>query len=173
MSQPKPDANAIRSELTRLAEIAAGMLDGEVVKAVITEQAMHYVANPDPAHRFLAGDYYDVDHAAFLAVKKFLIRLERLGKVRLNASVWVAVPGREQVTVAVQNGAHHRYYQFGQGAMDTPAEMKQLFQSGQITAAPEHERLVTVLAPVRDSHDAIVAAVELTAPLDVQGPAWS
>lgn len=172
MTPKARDAEDIVAELTRLAEIAEGMLDGEVVKTIVTEKAMHYVANPDPRHRFLAGDYYDVDHESFLAVKKFLMRLERLGKVALNGSVWVPVPGRDQVTVAVQNGAYHRYYEFGQGTLDTPAEMKDVFQTGRIVAvgpAPDDKR-VTVLAPVRDSLGDVVAAVELTAPLDAPPP---
>ena len=170
-----PNVQAICDELTRLAEIAAGMLDGEQVKAIITEQAMHYVANPDPKHRFLQGDYYDVEHEPFLQTKKFLTRLERLGRIPLSGSVWVPVPGCEAVTVAVQNGPHHRYYEFGQASLDTPPEMKQVLQTGEVVAAPSRpgDRRVTVLGPVRDSLGDVVAVVELTAPLDVQGPAWS
>lgn len=169
------DAHAVREELIRLGEIAAGMLDGEIVKSIVTQKAAHYVANPDPKHVFLASDYYDVDHEAFLAAKKFLIRLERLGKVKLNGSVWVPVPGQDQVTLAVQNGAYHRYYQFGQAALATPTEMEEVLETGRLAAAPSKpdEELVTVLAPVRDSLGDVVAVVELTAPLDVQAPAWS
>ncbi len=169
------DPQPVRDELTRLAEIAAGMLDGEEVKAIITEKAMNYIANPDPKHRYLSGDYYDVDHDAFLRTKKFLTRLERLGSVRLNGSVWVPVPGREEVTVAVQNGAHHYYYQFGQERLATPPEMKEVFQAGKITSAPvgPDDKFVAVLAPVRDSLGDVVGVVELTAPLEAEGPAWS
>jgi len=174
-----PDAQAIGEELTRLAEIAAGMLDGEEVKGIITEQAMHWVANPDPVHRYMAGDYFDVDHEKFLRTKKFLIRLERMGRVRLGSSVWVRVPGTEAVTVAVQNGSHHRYYRFGQTNLPTPPAMKEAFESRQIVPVPSaagpgaKDGFVTVLAPVRDSLGDVAAVVELTAPLEAEAPSWS
>jgi hypothetical protein len=85
------------------------------------------------------------------------------------------VPGREEVTVAVQNGAHHRYYQFGQERLATPPEMKEVFQTGKVASAPvgPDDKLVAVLAPVRDSLGDVVGVVELTAPLEAEGPAWS
>jgi hypothetical protein len=175
MTDAASKAEAVLAELARIAEIAAGVLDGEEVKAIISETAMHYVANPDPEHRYLAGDYFDVDHERFLRTKKMLTRLERLGKVRMNGSVWAPVPGQDAVTVAVQNGAYHRYYQFGQGRMATPAEMKEVFATGQIRRVPpaEGDRLATALAPVRDSLGDVVAVAEFTAPLDAPPPAWS
>ncbi|KPK86001.1 MAG: hypothetical protein AMJ81_02195 [Phycisphaerae bacterium SM23_33] len=175
MTGVNAETEAVFAELARIAEIAAGILDGEEVKRIIAEQAMHYVANPDPEHRYLSGDYFDADHELFLRTKKLLTRLERLGKVPLNGSVWVPIPGREEVTVAVQNGAYHRYYQFGQERLATPPEMKQVFANGQVlrVAPAEGDRLATVLAPVRDSLGDVVAVAEFTAPLDAPPPAWS
>jgi hypothetical protein len=79
------------------------------------------------------------------------------------------------VTVAVQNGPHHRYYQFGQEALATPPEMQEVLQTGRVVASPSEpdETRVTVLGAVRDSLGDVVAVVELTAPLDVEAPAWS
>jgi hypothetical protein len=187
-------AQTIRDELLRLAEIAAGILDGEDAKAVITPLAMRYIASPDERHVFLSGDYFDVDHQTFIRIKKLLIRLERLGRIEANCSLWVPVPGKDQVTVAVHNGAHHRYYRFGLERLDTPPEMKQVFATGRCLAVPsptgapvpgggstgatgspvsESDGLVTALAPVRDSLGDVVAVLELTAPLDAERPAWS
>jgi hypothetical protein len=136
---------------------------------------MHWIAHPDPSHIFLSGDYYDVDHQTFLRFKRLLLRLERLAKVEVNSSLWVVIPGGEQVTVAVHNGVHHRYYRFGQERLDTPAEMKEVLQTGQVRAAPpsSDQSNVTVLAPVFDSLGAVSAVLELTAPLESHGPAWS
>ncbi len=174
MTDPAVRAETVQAELARLGEIAAGILDGEEVKAIITDRAMYYIANPDPQFRYLSGDYFDVDHGLFLRTKKLLLRIARLGKVQVDTSVWVPVPGTGAVTVAVQNGVHHRYYRFGQIKLDTPPEMKEVFQSGEVrTLGPDARGWVTALAPVRDSLGEVVAVAELTAPLGGPPPAWS
>ena len=175
MTDATANADALLTELTRLGEIAAGILDGEEMKRIITDKAMHYIANPDPKHRYLAGDYFDVDHELFLRTKKLLTRLGRLGKVKMDGSAWVPVPGMDVVTVAVHNGAHHRYYSFGQLQLTTPPEMKEVFDTGEIRQAPlgEGDKVATVLAPIRDSLGDVVAVVELSAPLGDPPPAWS
>jgi len=157
----------VLAELTRLAEIAAGILDGEEAKRIITETAMHYIANPDPEHRFLAGDYYDVDRELFLRTKKLLLRLERLARgVEVDSSVWVPVPGQDAVTTAVHNGVDHRYYTFGQETLPTPPEMREVFATGQIRQLPPdadgNRQQVTALAPIRDSLGQVVAVAEFT-----------
>jgi hypothetical protein len=169
------DAQMVRAELIRLAEIAAGLLDGDEIAHIIEPRAMHHIAHPDTKYRFLSADYYDVDHERFLRTKKLLLRIERLARVPVDGSIWVPVPDREAVTLAVQNGTHHRYYEFGSAQMATPAEMREVFQTGRLVDAPSRpgDPLVTVLAPVRDSLGDVVAVVELTASLDPHGPAWS
>ena len=175
MTDATANADALLAELTRLGEIAAGILDGEEVKRIITERAMHYIANPIPEHKYLGGDYFDVDHELFGRTKRLLIRIARLSAAQVSSSAWVPVPGQDQVTVAVHNGVHHRYYEFGREAVDTPPEMKEVFGIGEIRrVGPEPDRpLATALAPVRDSLGDVVAVVELTAPLEGQAPAWS
>jgi len=165
----------IRTELLRLAEIAATLLDGEDVRQIITPNAMAHIAKPDTQHRFLSADHYDVAHEPFLRVKKLLMRIERLADVLVNGAVWVRVPGTDNVTVAVHNGPHHRYYQFGTQQMAAPPEMRNVFETGEVVPAPHgpDDTHVTVLAPVRDSLCDVVAVVELTAPLDPDAPAWS
>ena len=175
MTDATANADALLAELTRLGEIAAGILDGEEVKRIITERAMHYIANPKPEHKYLGGDYFDVDHELFGRTKRLLIRIARLSDAQVSTSAWVPVPGQDKVTVAVHNGVRHRYYDFGQEAADTPREMQEVFGTGEVVAVgPEGDRAVaTVLAPVRDSLGEVVAVIELTAPLEGQAPAWS
>jgi len=175
------NAEAVLAELTRLAEIAAGILDGEEIKRIIDEQAMHYIANPDPEHRFLSGDYFDVDQELFLRTKKLLRRLERLGRVQVNSSVWVPVPGQGGVTVAVQNGVNHRYYRFGLELLPTPPAMREVFATGEIRqVAPSDEdrdkspgHLATALAPIRDSLGDVVAVAEFTALVGGRPSSWN
>ena len=168
MSGAAQDAGAVLAELTRLAEIAAGVIDGEEAKRIIAAPAMHYIANPDPEHRFLAGDYHDVDRELFLRTKKLLSRLERLGKVKVDSSLWVQIPEQDAVTVAVHNGVNHRYYSFGMERLPTPPEMREVFDSGEIRRVPPSGEadgarfLATALAPIRDSLGDVVAVAEFT-----------
>ncbi|KKL80288.1 hypothetical protein LCGC14_2006260 [marine sediment metagenome] len=175
MTDQNANTQAVLAELTRVGQIAAGILDGEEIKTIISDRAMHHLANPHPDHQYMAGDYFDVDHETFLRTKKLLTRLERLGKVPMDGSVWVRVPETDCVTVALHNGANHRYYDFGQLNLPTPPEMQAVFDSGEVTVAPqvEGDRTATVLAPIRDSLGDVVAIVELTAPLQSPPPAWN
>ena len=168
------DPRVLRDELARLAEIAAGLLDGDDIRKIISEQAMSRISRPDRKYRFLSSDYYDVDHEPFLRNKKLLMRIERLGRVRADGAIWVRVPESDNVTLAFHNGPHHRYYQFGMECMPMPDEMQRVFATGQIVAAPpaKDDASVTVLGPVRDSLQDVVAVVEFTSPLDPQAPAF-
>jgi hypothetical protein len=58
---------------------------------------MHYIAHSDPEHRFLSGDYYDVEHAHFVWMKKMLLRLERLLDFSCSTSLWVQVGGWKDI----------------------------------------------------------------------------
>jgi hypothetical protein len=165
--------------LTETARVASVMIDGDEAGRIITDRAMHYIAHPDPKHRFLSGDYYDVDHAAFLRMKKTLLRLERLPDLNCCASLWVKVQGLDgYITLAVQNGSVHRYYRFGEAQIELSAEMAECIATGQTTVAPlEHPSgTITVLAPVFDSLGDVVGVVELSAlhpASESVAPAWS
>ena len=165
--------------LSETARVTSVMLDGDEARRIITEQATYYLAHPDPEHRFLSGDYYDVDHDTFLRMKKMLLRLERLPGSACSTALWVPVEGLAgYVTLAVQNGSMHRYYRFGQEKLALPAEMARCLVSGQTVVAPlEHpSQTITVLAPVFDSLGDIAGIVELTTrhpDSQAQAPAWS
>ena len=171
-----PDTAHVLSELTMLADVAAAILDGEDVRGIITDHAMHSIANPHPDHPFLAGDHYDADHGLFLATKKLLLRIVTLSDLDVGATVLVPVPGTDAVTVAVHNGTCFRYYTtFGQLSLKTPAEVAETFRSGRVLAVPPDESasLATALGPVRDSVGEVVGVVEFTAAVDGSRRAWS
>ena len=125
----------------------------------------------------MVGDDYDVDHDTFLRMKKTLLRLERLLDFACSTSLWVRVPGLEgTVTLAVQNGSVHRYYQFGADKLATPAEMVVCLEEGKVVVSPPDPEagMLTVLAPVFDSLGDAVGVVELSAlSSDRLAPAWS
>ena len=165
--------------LTEAARVAEVMVDGEEAKRIVVDRAMHHIANPNPEHRFMAGDYFDVDHGPFLRTKKTLARLARLLEFPCGTKLWVRVKGLDDhVTLAVQNGGLNRYWTFGQLKLKAEGEVAECLGSGRVTAAPagETDELLTVLAPVRDSLGDVVGLVELTAKNPASrslDPAWS
>ena len=172
-------ARTVHEALADVARVASVILDGDEARRIITDQAMAHIAQPDPAYRFLAGDYYDVDHAVFLRTKKLLLRLERLLDFACGTALWVPVPAREaRVTLAVQNGTIHRYYRFGALAIEMPPEMEACMRTGQVVTVPPDEACAMwmVLAPVFDSLGDVAAVVTCSAldpNADTLAPAWS
>jgi hypothetical protein len=170
---------SIVEALSEVARVASVMVDGDEARRILTERAMYHIAHPDPDYRFLSADYYDVEHETFLRMKKTLLRLERLSEVRCDSALWIPVAGREgQVTLAVQNGSLHRYYRFGQPAMEAPEEMARCVRRKETVVAPlDHpSETITVLAPVLDSLGDVAGVVELSArhpDARSQAPAWS
>ncbi len=162
-----------------VARVASVMVDGDEAARIIARRAMRYIAEPDPDYRTLAGDYYDVDHATFLRMKKLLLRLERLLDFTCSTSLWVPVEGSTgYMTLAVQNGSIHRYYRFGQLRMETPAEMAECIKAAEPVVAPLEDptRTLTVLAPAFDSLGDVTAVIEFSAlhpAAHVLAPAWS
>ena len=169
--------NEVMDELLRLAEVTEAILDGEEVKNIITEKALHYVINPHPDHPYLAGDHYDVDHELFLRNKKLLLRVARMSQRDIGATIFVPVAETKFMTVALHNGTCFRYYKtFGQERSIPADEVKQVFETGEIgTVFPdESAAMYTTLAPVRDSLGDVVAVVELSTPTpENNNEAWS
>ena len=165
--------------LVGLAKVASVMVDGEEAKRIITDDAFHHMTNKDPQYRFLSGDHYDVDHQAFLRMKKTLLRLSTLVDFPCDTSLWVRVKGLEtHVTVAVQNGSLKRYWKWAEEMRPLEGEMADCLRTGEVTVASlDHPTgTVTVLAPVRDSLGDVVGFVELTAKHPNAGgpePDWS
>jgi hypothetical protein len=176
-------AQKIVQALSEVARVASVMVDGDEARRILTERAMYHIAHPDPDYRFLSADYYDVEHGVFDLMKKTLLRLERLADAvydrRCCTALWIPVEGQAgEVTLAVQNGSVHRYYQFGQAKMETPDEMVRCFESKATVVAPlEHpSETITVLAPVLDSLGDVAGVVELSAlhpDAKTPAPAWS
>ncbi len=174
MSVTTTDIEAVFAELERIGVIATGLVDGEEAKAIVTDLAMHHIVHPTPEFRFMSADYYDVDHAVFLRMKKLLMRIERLSELAVCSALWLPVPESDDVTVIVQNGPTHRYYIFGQTSQPTPPEMKRVLDTGEPVraAAGDGDKCATVLVPIRDSLGDTAAVLELSTPLN-RPPAWA
>ena len=120
--------------LKELARTTSVMIDGEEVNRVITERAMHYIVHPDPKHRYMAGDYYDVEHGPFLRVKKTLMRLAQLVDFPCDMTLWLTVRGvADRLTVVTHNGTLSRWYQFGGSSVPAEGALADCLRSGEIT----------------------------------------
>ncbi len=175
--RPTPTPKQMTAALLDAAQVAAVMVDGDLAGRIVSERSWRYIRTPNPKYRFMTGDYYDVDHASFLLMKKTLLRLGRLAGFPCGTSLWLPVPGAKgQVSCVVQNGKLHRYYRFGASNQPTPPEMARCLKTGRVVAAPADRDYVTVLAPVRDSLGDVVGVVELCAASPgsrALAPAWS
>ena len=165
--------------LKELARIAGVLVDGDEAGRIIAERSLKYIADPNPVTRRMAGDYFDVDHATFLRMKKLLRRLERLVDFPCCVALWVLVKGQDNLaTLAVQDGNVHRYWQWAAQRLELEGEVAECVKTGSVTTAPAEasEDMLTALAPVRDSLGDVVALVEFTAKNPASkklDPAWS
>jgi len=69
---------AVKRELTEVARIGQAFLDGDLFRRVLFPHA----------ERFLCGDDMDFDPAAFLPLKKTLLRMERIARVPCSTALW-------------------------------------------------------------------------------------
>src|SRR5579863_10120946 len=139
------------------------MVDGDVCQRIVTEPAMMYMFKVDARDRWLAGDNYDVDGAAFIAVKKTLIRLSYLARFPADANLWMPVPGHpDKIRVVIRN-VHElsQFWPWGALYQNMIPEMKIVLETGRRVTVAQKPGWVSVLAPVWDSLGDIVAVVEV------------
>jgi len=153
--------------MKQVAHTASVIIDGDEALRIIVDRAVEHITNPDPDSRFMASDYFDVDLENFLRMKKTMQRLALLLDFPCSSSLWIKIKGLEDhVTLAVQNGTLHRYWTFGQLKLKPDKQkMIECLNTGSVTAAPleESEKMITVLAPVRNSLYDTVGCMEFSA----------
>jgi hypothetical protein len=165
------------TQALRLAgRVASAMVDGDGACRIITGRALYHMKNPDPKFRFQSGDFYDVDQAEFLLLKKTLLRIQRFAEIPCATAFWLCVDGH-QVTPVVLNGRAQRYLEFGRATpYEMPSEMATCCSDDAIVDAPADDDFISVIAPVKDSLRDVVGCVVLSAwhPESKQAPpAWS
>jgi len=166
MKKTKKTTQDLISKLENTARTAAVMMDGDEARRVIVDRAMEHITHPNPKYRFLDADYYDVHFDTFLRVKKTLKRLQKLADTECSANLWVRVRERtEEVTLAIQCGRCHRYWQFGELKHRIDTNMKRCLKGGKVVKILPTSRntKVTFLAPVFDSLEETVGLIEFTA----------
>ncbi|MBI4893241.1 MAG: hypothetical protein HY821_21645 [Acidobacteria bacterium] len=156
-------AAGFAADVQFVAEAATAMVDGELVKQIQTAKSAASMLKKDPRDPWAASDNYDVNHGPFVAVKKSLIRLSRLCPGPCDLNLWMPLAGAPgKVQVVIRN--RHEISQFwvwGALTQDMFPEMARVLASGERVTVRKRAGMVSVLTPVRDSLDEIVALVEV------------
>lgn len=147
------------ARLRRLARAGEVFVDGEAFKGLVADPAVS------------GGDDYRVDDEKFVAVKKALLKLKRLEDGDCSAQAWRrfrfkdrdgAESDRAAIVVPVDphprdvKGAHPI-----EGALKEALEGRTAVEELEFGGAP----LLSVCAPIRDSLEDVVGAVEVYASL--------
>jgi hypothetical protein len=150
-------------ELEDAARVASVMVDGDQCRRIVTPRAMEYLLRTDAKDRYLASDNYEVDHSAFDAVKKTLIRISRLVSFPADANLWMPIPGHaDKIRVVIRNANElSQFWPWGALYQDMIPEMKTVLATGRRITVAQKPGWVSVLSPVSDSLGDIVAVVEV------------
>ena len=149
-------------ELDEIARTATVMVDGDVCQRIVTPRALDYMFKQDPRDQWAAGDNYEVNDEAFIAVKKTLIRLSRLAPFPCDVNLWMPIAGHPgKVRVVIRNvNELSQFWPWAALYQDMIPQMKQVLESGRRVTVMVKPGWVSVLAPVHNSLGDIVALVE-------------
>ena len=147
--------------LDRVAKIATVMMDGDVCARIETPRSHRFELEKDPRDRWRAADNYDVDHDAFIATKKTLMRLARLCESPCDVNLWMPL-SEDRIQVMVRN-VHEmsQFWPWGALNQETPPEMKRVLEAGQRVTVRRRPGMISVLAPVHNSLGDVVGLVEV------------
>lgn len=157
---PSPDWAA---QLDEVARVGSVMVDGDVCQNIVTARALTFMFKEDPRDRWLAGDNYDVNDQAFIAVKKTLLRLSRLASFSADVNLWMPIQGHpDKIRVVIRN-THEmsQFWPWGALYQDMIPEMKTVLDTGQRVTVTAKAGWISVLAPVSNSLGDVVGVLEV------------
>ncbi len=156
-------APALASQLDDVARVGSVMVDGDICQRIVTERALKYMFNVDPRDKWLAGDNYDVDDGAFIAIKKTLLRLSRLAPFPCDVNLWMPIEGHANKIRVVIRNAHEmtQFWPWGALYQDMIPQMKAVLETGKRVTVTRKPGWVSVLAPVSDSLGDVVGVLEV------------
>ena len=142
----------VEARLRRIARAGEVFLDGEAFKSVL----------PDPAIN--TGDDYRVDDEKFVALKRTLFKLKRLEEGDCSAQAWRRFEdpkeGRPGATLVVPVDPHPRGVK---GVYPVSPALAEAF-AGRVGVEELEFRgvpILSVAAPIRDSLEDVVGAIEV------------
>jgi hypothetical protein len=155
-------------QLQELGRLASEHLQGDDCRGIVTDRAEKWLFQQHPEDRWFAMDNYDVNHRAFIKVKKELIRIGRLAAFPVDCNLWLRTRDRSDKVHAVirQVNGWSQWYEFGQMTIDPVEEMARALRGTAVLVQNRRPGLVSVLAPVADSSREVVGFVEVCSPGD-------
>jgi len=157
----------LESELDEIARVASVMLDGDVCQRIVTTRAMAMMlhnTSPDP---WADGDNYEVNQDSFIRTKKTLIRLAGLTSLPVDVNLWMPLksePARIHIVIRNRNEMS-QFWEWGKLQQDMFPEMRKVLETGKRITVKRKPRMISVLAPVRNSLGDIVGLVEVVGTL--------
>jgi len=150
-------------ELGRVARAATAMVDGDVCLHIQTRRSIEFLQKQNSRDPWIASDNFDVDHAAFIQTKKTLMRLARLCPEACDANLWMPLEGNPQrIQILIRNVYEmSSFWKWGDLHQPMPEEMRRVLTTGERVTFRGKRGMVSVLAPVYDSLNNIVALVEV------------
>jgi hypothetical protein len=158
-----PAADPLAAELDAVARTASVMVDGDAVRRIPTPRSAASLLTKHPRDPWAASDNYDVNHEAFVAVKKTLIRLSRLCSAPCDVNLWMPVPSNPpRVQIVIRNSLEmSQFWTWGALHQEMFPEMKQVLETGSRVTVQRRATMISVLAPVYDSLGDIAGLVEV------------
>lgn len=154
---------ADRVVLDEIARVASVMVDGDVCQRIVTDRALRFLAHEDPRDKWAGGDNYEVDHAAFLQVKKTLRRLSMLASFPCDVNLWMPLKAQAgKIHIVVRNvNEMSQFWPWGALVQNMDPRMKTVLETGRRLTVTDKPGWISVLAPVSDSEGDIVGLVEV------------
>jgi hypothetical protein len=158
-----PAMPARAAQLDDVARVGSVMVDGDVCQRIVTERALKYMFTADPRDPWVAGDNYDVDDAAFIAIKKTLLRLSRLAPAPVDVNLWMPIKGHLDKIRVVVRTVHEmsQFWPWGALYQDMIPQMKTVLVDGKRVTITDKLGWISVLAPVSDSLGDVVGVLEV------------
>lgn len=160
------------AKLDGIGRVASIIMDGDDCLTIVTDRAEEWLFRRHPQDQWFASDNYDVNFEPFVRNKKLLIRLSKLEEFPIDCNLWLKTKGNpDKIHLVIrQVNGFSQWYSFGQLAIDPPAEMKKVLDTGErVTVAGGRSDYVSVLAPVRTALGDVIGLVEVTTRRGVAG----
>ncbi len=162
LTGPLPEAkeariSAIEARLRELARVSLAVLDIDAVRDCILPESRIEISPDDFA--------YDIDLAN--AVKRGLLRIERLSDLDPESAIWRLRPDKPGVADLVLAGRSYtsQFSGWGKFPIPIPEAMQCAFDGEPAAARSSDGRFLSLFAPLRDSLDDVVAVLELCVPM--------
>ena len=151
--EPNALRQAVTARLLELARAALAVLDIEAVRDCLL-----------PTSRIeISPDDYECDAELANAVRRGLLRIERLSDVEVQSCIWRLRPDRPGHADLLLAGLNYtsQFSGWEKYLIPIPVAMQQAFEGDPGVAVSGDGRWLSVFAPLRDSLDDIVAVLEL------------